>query len=472
MNTLSINHSTADDLERILSSATVAASVLLQTPLSLRSAGLRAIANALRDNREELVQIADEETSLGPVRLDGEITRTAFQLDLFAQNLEELVRSGTVIDLADGEWPPAPRPDLRRRYIPVGIVAMFSASNFPFAFSVVGGDTASALAAGCPVVVKAHSGHPRLSRRVAELSILALTHAGLPLGTLNLVEGREMGRALVLDPRVEAVAFTGSTGGGRALFDLATSRPRPIPFYGELGSVNPVFVTNKAAAEDGDRIWTELAASFTLGAGQFCTKPGLVFVPREARAPENLASKVNAEQSWNMLDERIATGYATRIQEMTLRDDVEVVIAGTTVGKASTPTVLSTSIEAFLKDPHGLGEESFGPTTLLIEYDDDAQLLEAAEKFEGELTATLQATDGDEVVPGLIRLLETRAGRLLWNQWPTGVAVTGAQQHGGPYPSSTSTRDTSVGLAAIDRFLRPVSYQNFPSKYLPAELQG
>jgi NADP-dependent aldehyde dehydrogenase len=245
-----------------------------------------------------------------------------------------------------------------------------------------------------------------------------------------------------------------------------------VPFYGELGSVNPVFVTERAAAEQGGRIWSELAGSFTLGAGQFCTKPGIVFTPRSAGAPAAVAALIADRLSWRMLDERIASSFARRMSEMTARTDVDAVVAGTTDGVVSSPTLLRTDLDDYLADPAGLGEESFGPTTLLVEYDDESQLLTAARQFVGELTASLQALPDDAIVPGLVQELEPRVGRLIWNQWPTGVAVTAAMQHGGPYPSSTSVRDTSVGTAAIERFLRPVAYQNFPTALLPDELRG
>ena len=461
----------SSDLESALIAAHRGEALLARTSRAARAAGLRAVATALRDHRDELVTIADEETALGRSRLESEVGRTAFQLDLFAQLLETDTTVGVVIDLADPEWPPAPRPDLRRHLSPIGIVAMFSASNFPFAFSVVGGDTASALAAGCPVIVKAHSGHLRLSHRIGGLARSALDASGLPEGTLAVIDGRENGRVLVIDDRVDAVAFTGSTEGGRALFDLAAGRPRPIPFYGELGSVNPVFVTQRAASEEGDRIWRELASSFTLGAGQFCTKPGIVFAPRDADAPAAVASHLAEGASWPLLDSRIASGFADRIEEMTARADVDTIVEGKIEGIVASPTLLRTDLDDYIADPAGLGEETFGPTTLVVEYDEEQELLQAAEQFVGELTGTLQAQPDDHIAPPLIEVLESRVGRLIWNQWPTGVSVTAAMQHGGPYPSSTSVRDTSVGTAAIDRFLRPVTYQNFPESLLPEPLR-
>ncbi len=461
-----------DHYEAVLAAAYDAAPTLAKTPRPLRGEALRAVAQALREHRPELIRIADDETGLGSQRLDGEITRTAFQLDFFADLAATETSSEPVVDIADANWPPAPRPDLRRHLVPLGVVAMFAASNFPFAFSVVGGDTASSLAAGCPVVVKVHPGHPRLSARVGELAATALRAAGMPDGTLGLIEGQENGRRLVEDERTSAVAFTGSTAGGRALFDLAARRARPIPFFGELGSVNPVFVTERAAQQMGDRIWRELTESFTLGSGQFCTKPGVVFAPRAEDAWAEVRDLLGAPAPRRLLNERIASGFVERIGHMSAREDVEVVVAGMTNGLDATPTLLRTDISSFLSDPEGLGEESFGPTTLIVEYDDEAELITAAEAFTGELTGTLQAVDDDPIAPALIDALETRVGRIVWNQWPTGVAVTAAMQHGGPYPASTSARDTSVGTAAMDRFLRPVVYQNFPVPLLPSELRG
>lgn len=455
-----------DEFDEILTTATQAKGVLARGTLLLRSRGLRSISAALRENAVELVAIAEAETSLGRTRLDGELVRTAFQLDYFAALIEAGDIGRDITESAEPGWPPAPRPGLTRRALPIGIVAVFSASNFPFAFSVAGGDTASALAAGCPVVVKAHSGHPRLSRRVAALARSALDSVGLPTGTLSLVEGRETGVRLVQDNRVDAVSFTGSTAGGRALFDLANGRRRPIPFFGELGSVNPVFITERAVAANGETIWADLMGSFTLGAGQFCTKPGLIFAPRSAHAPEKVAALLGTDMSWRMLDERIALGYAERVAALSARDDVDVVVAGSTEGVVSTPSLLRTRIADFIADPEGLSEECFGPATLIVEYEQEEDLSRAAKKFVGELTATIQALPDDRILKALLPALESRVGRLVWNQWPTGVSVATAMQHGGPYPASTSARDTSVGAAAVHRFERPVAYQNFPAELI------
>lgn len=425
------------------------------------------MAQALRAHSEELVTLADDETALGKSRLDTELVRTAFQIDFFA----ELIDSGQFLrelsDRADPNWPSAPRPSLTRLHVPIGVVAVFAASNFPFAFSVAGGDTASALAAGCPVVVKAHSGHPRLSQRVADICRESLIEAGMPPASLTLVRGREVGRQLVEDNRVDAVAFTGSTEGGRALFDIACGRPRPIPFYGELGSVNPVFVTARAAETDSDRIWRELTASFTLSAGQLCTKPGIVFAPRTADAPSLILEYLDCAQRWELLDERIAEGFAAQVNELAENQAVHVIASSPVEGRTAGPWLLKTDIASFLAAPHALINECFGPAVLIVEYHDESDLLTAAACFTGELTATIQAHADDDVVPALVRTVTRRAGRIVWNQWPTGVAVTGAMQHGGPYPSSTSARDTSVGAAAAERFLRPVTYQNFPARVIP-----
>jgi NADP-dependent aldehyde dehydrogenase len=462
---------TATQLDDILAAAQSAERTFASAPPSQRSEGLRAVADAMRARSDELVSIADIETALGSDRLHSELRRTTFQLNYFADLIDTGRSTRDIVDPPDENWPPAPRPDLRRRVVPIGVVAMFSASNFPFAFSVAGGDTASALAAGCPVIVKGHSGHVRLSKRVAELAESALLSVGLPAGILSLVLGRETGSRLVEDDRVDAIAFTGSTTGGRALFDLAMRRARPIPFYGELGSINPVFVTARAAEQDGKRIWQQLAHSFTLGAGQFCTKPGLVFAPRSAGAPAAVAAQLDERLSWRMLDGRIASGFAARTKQMSSRHDVDTIRAGRTDGLIATPSVFRADIDDYLVDPAGLGEECFGPATLIVEYDSEHQLVQAACRLVGELTATLQALPDDPIVQQLMPELESRAGRLIWNQWPTGVSVTDAMQHGGPYPSSTSSRDTSVGARAIDRFQRPVAYQGFPQNLLPDELR-
>ena len=350
---------------------------------------------------------------------------------------------------------------------PLGPVAVFSASNFPFAFSVAGGDTASALAAGCPVIVKGHSAHPRLSRRTAEVVADALAAAGAPEGVFGHVEGREAGVALVQHPEIRAVGFTGSLHGGRALFDLASSRPDPIPFYGELSAVNPVLITAAALDARADELASGLAASFTLGAGQFCTNPGVVFVPAGSGFAERVAAAVGQPGPVPMLTDGIAAAFADGLAGLAAHDGVEVV-AGEAAQQPGTGSavVLSTTTAAVLADPGALLAECFGPSTLVVEYDDVDDALAAIRSVGGSLTATVHAEPGEDLADILAVLTEV-AGRVLFAGWPTGVAVSWAQQHGGPWPSTTSIH-TSVGVTAIRRFLRPVAYQDAPDAALPA----
>ncbi|WP_309114351.1 aldehyde dehydrogenase (NADP(+)) [Saccharothrix sp.] len=414
---------------------------------------LRAIADRLET--ADLLGVAERETRLPASRLRGELTRTTFQLRLFAELVETGAHLGVRIDRADPDWPMgAPRPDLRRVLQPVGPVVVFPAGNFPFAFGVAGGDTASALAAGCPVVVKAHPGYPELSDLTGELV--------RDLGVVTVVHGEEAGRAALTHPLVKAGAFTGSVRGGRALFDLAAGRPEPIPFYGELGSVNPVFVARDAAGSRARRIAEEAVASFTTGAGQLCTKPGLLLVPEGCAIPQELASLELPVAP--MLSERISEGYRDAVASVP-GDGVTELVVG------DGPVVLLTDLRRVLGDFEAFTRECFGPFLLVVTYAEDAEVVEFARRLEGQLTATVIADEPSGWVEELVRVLARRAGRLLWNQWPTGVSVTHAQHHGGPWPATTAAGSTSVGTAAVERFLRPVAYQNFPSDLLPGVLR-
>ena len=453
-----------------LEAAASASAAMAAMPPAERAGAMDAAAEALDAAAAELVPLAARETHLAIPRLEGELKRTTFQLRLLATTIRTGTHLGVVIDAADDGWATGPRRDMRRMLIPVGPVVVFAASNFPFAFSVAGGDTAAAIAAGCPVVVKAHPGHPLLSQRVFDIMHAALIGAGLPDGALSIVFGVENGRQLVLDDRVEAVAFTGSTGGGRALFDLATSRPRPIPFYGELGSTNPVFVTEAAVAERGDEIWSQFADSNSLGAGQFCTKPGIMFVPESSEAADKIAGHLAAKGSFTLLNEHIAGGFDRVLSGLEANPGVRVVLPGSRAGDEASPTLLATDLASFTAD-ESLHEECFGPAGLVVSYPQGTDLAEVATQFTGELTASVHGTVGDASVAPLVTALQARAGRVLWNDWPTGVSVTHAMEHGGPYPASTSSRDTSVGTATIGRFLRPVAFQNFPAARLPPALQ-
>lgn len=434
-----------------------------------RAAWLTAAADALDAASDELIPLADEESHLGTPRLTGELARTTAQLRLFASAVLEGSYLEATVDHPDATTIP-PRPDLRRMLRPLGPVAVFGASNFPFAFSVAGGDTASAMAAGCPVIVKGHSAHPRLSRRTAEIVAATLAAAGAPEGVFGHVEGREAGVALVQHPEVRAVGFTGSLHGGRALFDLASSRPDPIPFYGELSAVNPVLITAAAIDARGEELASGLAASFTLGVGQFCTNPGVVFVPAGSGFASRVAAAVGQPGAVPMLTDGIAAAFADGLAGLAAHDGV-VVVAGDAVQQPGTGSavVLSTTTDAVLADPQALLAECFGPATLVVEYDDVDDALAAIRTVGGSLTATVHAEPGEDL-GDILAVLTEIAGRVLFAGWPTGVAVSWAQQHGGPWPSTTSIH-TSVGVTAIRRFLRPVAYQDAPDAALPPELR-
>lgn len=458
-------------LSELTAAAARAASVAAAATDKERAGWLNAVADALDANVAELVEIADSETRLGTVRLTGEVARTSGQLRLFSRVITEGSYLEAIIDHADPSATP-PKPDLRRILRPIGPVAVFSASNFPFAFSVAGGDTASALAVGCPVIVKAHSGHLKLSERAAEVVTETLRSAGAPDGLFALVSGREVGTALVQDPAIKAVGFTGSIPGGRALFDLAVSRPDPIPFYGELGSLNPVVITAAALAERSSQLAAGLAASFTMGAGQFCTKPGLVFIPSGSGFAAELAEASKDKPTAAMLTTRISDAYPDGLRSVASLPDVTIV-SGTADQDATrdgaAPVVFSTSAANVLERPDELLEECFGPTTLLIEYASQEELSAVLAKVPGSLTATVHAQPGEDVAE-LVEQLSGLAGRVLFDGWPTGVAVNWAQQHGGPYPATTSLF-TSVGATAVRRFQRPVAYQDAPETVLHPALR-
>ncbi|MGU3356907.1 aldehyde dehydrogenase (NADP(+)) [Microbacterium sp. M4A5_1d] len=458
---------TPDRIDELAAAASAAAPIWRDSDAATRATWLRALADALDGAADELVAIADRETRLGEARLRGEVARTTGQLRLFADVVTEGSFREITIDEADAAATP-PRPELRRLLVGVGPVAVFSASNFPFAFSVCGGDTASALAAGNPVIVKAHSGHPELSRRTAEIAVAALDGAGAPEGSFALVEGREAGNALVQHPLVRAAGFTGSVSGGRALFDLASGRPDPIPFYGELGSVNPVVVTPAAAEARGDELARGLVESFTLGAGQFCTKPGVVFVPRGSGFVESVAAAAHGATGGPLLTDRITEAFPAGIAALEADASVRVAAEGVP-GDGARPVVLVSDASAVAARPEVLLEECFGPVTLLVEYGDEGDVHAALAAVPGSLTAILHSEPGDDVAATLA-LLQERAGRVLFAGWPTGVAVTWSQHHGGPWPATTSLH-TSVGATAIRRFLRPLVFQDAPAALLPRELR-
>ncbi|MFL0410574.1 aldehyde dehydrogenase (NADP(+)) [Microbacterium paludicola] len=457
---------TIDEVDRIARAAKDAFAVTVRTDDATRAEWLRRAADAVDADAEGLIEVAARETALpANPRLAGELARTTAQLRLFAKVVEEGSYLEAIIDHPDPSATP-PIPDLRRVLRPLGPVAVFAASNFPFAFSVVGGDTASALAVGCPVVVKAHPGHPETSRRMAEVVARALAEAGAPEGVFALIEGFEAGLALVDHPVIRAVGFTGSVRGGRALLDRAAARPEPIPFYGELGSLNPVVVTPGADAARGASLAEGLAGSFQLGAGQFCTKPGVVFAPAgsalEAALPGHLITPPR------LLTPAITDGFAAGIERVSGVPGVEVVATGE-AGEGPAPLVAATDVATLLEHAHELLEEVFGPFTLLVRYSSAEELASALDALPGGLTATVHHEAGEDIT-ALATRLEEVAGRVLFSGWPTGVAVSWGQHHGGPWPA-TNTQFTSVGATAVRRFQRPVAYQDAPADLLPPALQ-
>jgi NADP-dependent aldehyde dehydrogenase len=459
------------ELDRLIGAAAQAARVLIGSRPSDRATWLELVADRLDAAADDLVSLAAQETHLGVDRLQGELKRTTFQLRLFAEILRDGSFLQATIDHADPAWPMGPRPDLRRMLRPLGPVAVYAASNFPFAFSVAGGDTASALAAGCPVLLKANPSHPELSAATGAEVADALADAGAPDGIFAVVMGFETGVVLVKDPRIRAASFTGSLRGGRALFDLAVSRPEPIPFYGELGSVNPAFVTQEAATERADEVAAGFVGSMSLGNGQFCTKPGLLFVPSGAGLEDRVAALAGERPPAAMLSEHIRSGYSEALAQLAERPGVRMIAGKVNPDGDPAPTVLATTVSDLLADSEALTRECFGPAALVVSYSSEDELLAAARVFDGQLTATIHGSGQEPVTSALLDVLTERVGRMVWNGWPTGVSVTYAQHHGGPYPATTSVQTTSVGTAAIDRFLRPVTYQDAPDDVLPPALQ-
>jgi NADP-dependent aldehyde dehydrogenase len=459
-------------LDELLTAAITAFPVMAAADATERMAWLRAVASGLAAGADELVGLAQEETHLAGGRLQGELERTCVQLELFAEVLQEGSYVDAIIDLPDPSFVLGPKPDVRRMLVSIGPVAAYAASNFPFAFSVAGNDTASALAAGCPVILKAHPGHPQTSRRTSDLVLDALRESGAPEGAFALVEGMDAGIALVQDERIAAAGFTGSVNGGRSLFDLATRRRNPIRFFGELGSINPVIVTPGAADERSADIADGFVASFTLGVGQFCTKPGLLFVPAGHKLVDHIVERTQGVSAGELLYDKIAGGYGSSLGDLRRVPGVQVLVdGGPAEGLTAAPSLLSVSSSDFLGSAEQLLTECFGPTSVLVEYSAEQELLAAVEAFHGTLTTTIHSTDEENADhAGLVPLLVRHSGRVIWNGWPTGVAVTWAMNHGGPYPATTLDY-TSVGATAIHRWLRPVSFQSAPAAVLPAALR-
>lgn len=462
--------SSPTDIDTAVQAAAAASGDFAASAAAERSALLRALANALEAERESLVALADRETGLGLPRLNGELDRTNFQLRGFADVLAAGTIHAVVDDVAVAGPPPTGRPRLTRTRVPLGPVAMFAASNFPFAFSVLGGDTASALAAGCPVVVKGHPAHPELSRTTATLAQKVVAAQGLPAGVFQFVQGGSIniGVALVNAPAIAAVAFTGSFKGGTALAKLAAERPKPIPFYGELGSINPLLVLPAALEARSAELASTLAGSICLGAGQFCTSPGVIVVPRGVAGDgfaQSLAAALQALQPHAMLSAGIRATFERGVARWRADAALKPLLPATSDAAALEPRPFLAEVAAsdFITRPE-LHEEVFGSAALVVRTASTAEALAVLQAVGGSLTVTLWGADED--TPDnrrLVRAATQVAGRVLFGGVPTGVAVTAAQQHGGPYPASTQPFSTSVGYAAVNRFLRPVALQDAPA---------
>ncbi len=440
---------------------------------------LEAIADGIEYERSVLLTTAMKETFLAEARLNGEITRTINQIKLFADLLKKGSWVNAIIDEAQPERKPLPKPDIRQMQKPIGVVTVFGASNFPFAFSTAGGDTISALASGCAVVYKAHPAHPQLSEQVAKIIIEAAQKINMPAGIFSMIHAAAIEPALELvqHPLIKAIAFTGSFKAGRSIYDAAAKREEPIPVYAEMGSINPVFILPEILQHRGDEIAKSLAASNLLSTGQFCTNPGII-IANESTDRENfqnvfLASIVNANGE-TMLTDSILNSYNQHTKKLAASDEVKLLGKGNKMGKQNTaePCMFSVSADAFISN-HELHEEVFGPASLHVTAMNKDDMMKIAASLKGQLTITIWGTENDITEYNeLINYLELKAGRIIINGVPTGVEVTHAMMHGGPYPATTDSKFTSVGTTSIYRFTRPVCYQNFDNKFLPQELQN
>jgi len=470
------HQATGDEVEAAAQAAEVAYPSYRSTRPDQRAAFLDAIASELDALGDDFIQDVMRETALPEARIRGERSRTSNQLRLFA----EVVRRGDFyaarIDRALPQRTPLPRPDLRQYRIGVGPVAVFGASNFPLAFSTAGGDTASALAAGCPVVFKAHSGHMLTAAHVAAAIDRAVTGSGMPAGVFNMIYGAGVGEALVKHPAIQAVGFTGSLRGGRALCDMAAARPQPIPVFAEMSSINPVIVLPQALQARGEQVATELAASVVLGCGQFCTNPGLVVgirSPHFEHFLQTLVARMADQGPQTMLNAGTLRSYQNAVQHLLAHPGIQHLAGQPQTGNQAQPQLFKADVSLLLNGDPLLQEEVFGPCTVVVEVADAQQLAEALRHLQGQLTATLIAEPDDlRTFASLVPLLERKAGRLLLNGYPTGVEVSDAMVHGGPYPATSDARGTSVGTLAIDRFLRPVCFQNYPDALLPDALKN
>jgi alpha-ketoglutaric semialdehyde dehydrogenase len=465
-----IPEATKNDVDAQINRASQSFSKLAEQSPQERAQLLRAIATEIEVKRSSLIESACAETALPEARISGEITRTTVQFELFARLVETGQHLGAKIDKADPQYSPAPRPDIRKMNHPLGVVAIFAASNFPLAFSVAGGDAASAIAAGNAVVAKAHPSHPNTCATIEKAIHAALLSCGLSTDLYSIVQGvdPQITHWLALHGDIKAIGFTGSEAVGRILVDLAASRKEPIPVFAEMGSLNPVFVTQHAIAERSEVLAKGLIDSALMGSGQFCTKPGLIFAPNDSNFIAEMKSHLATLSVAPLLSKSIAERYSSAIARLSSTGQIHAAAGVTNEnGYGVTPTIFITDWTTASTNPELL-EEHFGPTTVLITCD-QSQFPKIASSLSGQLTATIQGTETDNVAE-LLAVLKEKAGRVIWNGFPTGVAVTSAMNHGGPWPSS-STHTTSVGTDAIYRFMRPVAYQGFAQNVLPVPLQ-
>ncbi|MCQ4311615.1 aldehyde dehydrogenase (NADP(+)) [Pseudomonas stutzeri] len=470
------HQATQDEVNAAAEAAAAAYPEYRSLSASKRAEFLEAIADELDALGDGFIELVCRETALPAGRIQGERGRTSGQMRLFAKVLRRGDFHGARIDRALPERKPLPRPDLRQCRMGLGPVAVFGASNFPLAFSTAGGDTASALAAGCPVVFKAHSGHMVTAECVADAVIRAAEKTGMPKGVFNMIYGGGVGEWLVKHPAIQAVGFTGSLRGGRALCDMAAARPQPIPVFAEMSSINPVLVLPEALKARGDAIANELTASVVMGCGQFCTNPGMVIgirSPEFSAFVDRLAAFMSEQPAQTMLNAGTLSSYGKGLQHLQAHPGITHLAGEPQQGNQGQPQLFKADANLLIKGDELLQEEVFGPTTVVVEVADKAELLRALQGLRGQLTATLIADRADLAASAdLVALLEQKVGRLLLNGYPTGVEVCDSMVHGGPYPATSDARGTSVGTLAIDRFLRPVCYQNFPDELLPDALKN
>ncbi|MGY4659716.1 aldehyde dehydrogenase (NADP(+)) [Pseudomonas chlororaphis] len=467
---------TAEEVDAAANAAAAAYPAYRALSAQRRAQFLEAVADELDALDDEFIALVCRETALPTARIQGERKRTSGQMRLFAEVLRRGDFYGARIDRALPERQPLPRPDLRQYRIGLGPVAVFGASNFPLAFSTAGGDTAAALAAGCPVVFKAHSGHMATAERVADAIVRAAQASGMPAGVFNMIFGGGVGEALVKHPAIQAVGFTGSLKGGRALCDMAAARPQPIPVFAEMSSINPVIVLPQALQARAQTIARDLTASVVQGCGQFCTNPGLVIgirSPQFAAFTEQVARLIGDQPAQTMLNAGTLGSYGKGLQKLLAHPGIEHLAGASQAGNQARPQLFKADARLLVEGDEVLQEEVFGPTTVFVEVADQAQLNAALHGLRGQLTATLIGEPADFVQFGeLTALLEQKVGRILLNGYPTGVEVCDAMVHGGPYPATSDARGTSVGTLAIERFLRPVCFQNYPDNLLPDALKN